>query len=153
MADIDDVDRRILNAIQEDGKLSLQELADKCLSTTATCWRRLNNLEQSGLVLGYHAIVDRKKLGYSICAFVNLSIEHQYKKFTPEIASQIEAREEVMECYATTGDSDFTFRVIAKDIDTYNLFIQEFLFTLPGVSNVRSSIALREIKQTTRVPV
>ncbi|MEM9495220.1 MAG: Lrp/AsnC family transcriptional regulator [Pseudomonadota bacterium] len=154
MTQLDDLDRKILSVLQERGKLSAQELADATgQSSPATCWRRLKSLQEAGFIEGYQAVLDRRKLGYRICAFTHISIERQYKDVIKEIEEKIVARPEVLECYATTGDDDFTLRVVARDIDDYDAFIQNFLFALPGVSRVRSSLALREVKQTGRVPI
>ena len=151
---LDDMDRRILRAVQEHGKLSAQELADVIgHASAATCWRRLKSLEETGYIEGYRAAVNRRKLGFHVCAFVHISIEHQYKDIIQKIEKKIMNRPEVLDCYMTTGDSDFTLRVVAKDIDDYERVIQTFLFELPGVSHVRSSIALREVKQTNAIPV
>lgn len=151
---MDDTDKKILSVLQERGKMSAQELAEAVgASSSATCWRRLKSLEEAGYITGYRAVLDRRKLGYNVCAFVHLSIERQYKNIIAEIESKILERPEVQECYATTGDSDFTLRVIARDIQNYDDFMQKFLFELPGVSQIRSSIALRELKQTTKLPL
>ena len=151
---MDETDKKLLSVLQQRGKLSAQELSDAAgVSSSATCWRRLKGLEEAGYIKGYRAILERKKLGYNVCAFVHLSIERQYKDNIDEIEAKILHHPEVQECYATTGDSDFTLRVLAKDIDNYDAFMQKFLFELPGVSQIRSSIALREIKQTTEIPI
>ncbi|MEO1251076.1 MAG: Lrp/AsnC family transcriptional regulator [Pseudomonadota bacterium] len=151
---MDDTDKSIITVLQDRGKISAQDLAEAAgVASAATSWRRLKSLEEAGYVLGYRAILDRQKLGFKVCAFVHLSIERQYKTIIEEIEAKILERPEVLECYATTGDSDFTLRVIAKDIDDYDRFLQKFLFELPGVSQIRTSIALRELKQTTKIPV
>ena len=153
-ATLDDIDRRILRAVQAQGKLSAQELADETgHASPATCWRRLKSLEETGYIEGYRAVIDREKLGFRVCAFVHISIERQYKDIIRKIEEKILKRPEVLDCYMTTGDSDFTLRVVARDIEDYERFIQTFLFELPGVSHVRSSIALREVKQTQSVPI
>lgn len=76
---LDKLDRKILSTVQSSGKIPLQQTADSCNSTSATVWRRLNNLEENGIITGYQAIIDRRKLGYNICAFVHLSFEKQQK--------------------------------------------------------------------------
>ncbi len=153
-AELDDVDRRILRAVQDKGKLSAQDLADETgHGSPATCWRRLRSLEEAGYIEGYRAAIDRRKLGFHVSAFVYLSIERQHKDIVSKIERKILDRPEVLDCYMTTGDSDFTLRVVARDIDDYERFMQTFLFELPGVSHVRSSIALREVKQTNALPV
>ncbi|GAB4520190.1 Lrp/AsnC family transcriptional regulator [Amphiplicatus metriothermophilus] len=150
---LDAQDRKILAALQKRGRLSSQELAEETGVSPATCWRRLKALEEAGVIEAYRAVLDREKLGLAVCAFVHVSIERQYPEYVDEIEEKIRRRPEVLECYATTGDADFTLRVVARDIADYDRFLQKFLFELPGVGRVRSSIALREIKQTTELPL
>lgn len=153
MMEIDDIDRRILSALQRKGRLSAQELSEAAGASPATCWRRLRALEDAGVVHGYAALLDREKLGLAVVAFVHVTIERQYAKAVAEIEKKIRARAEVLDCYATTGDADFTLRVIARDIADYDRFLQKFLLELPEVRQVRSAIALREIKATTELPL
>jgi Lrp/AsnC family leucine-responsive transcriptional regulator len=150
---IDKQDREILKAMQKHCRVSSQELSEQVNISSATCWRRLKALEKSGVISGYHAQLSRRAMGFEICAFVNISIESRYAKVVDEIELALKQRPEVLECYATTGESDFTLRVVAKNIDDYDQFLNKFLFELPAVGQVRSSIALREIKQTTQLPL
>lgn len=151
--ELDAQDRRILAALQENCRLSVQELADNTGVSAATCWRRWRALEESGVIAGYGARLDRDMLGLAVCAFVHVSVDRQYSEVVAGMVEQIRRRPEVLECYATTGDADFTLRVVARDIADYDRFLQNFLFELPGVGTVRSSIALREIKQTPSLPL
>lgn len=153
VVDLDAQDRRILSALQENCRLSVQDLADKIGLSAATCWRRWKALEESGVITGYGARLDRDMLGLAVCAFVHVSVDRQYSEVVAGMVEQIRRRPEVLECYATTGDADFTLRVVARDIADYDRFLQNFLFELPGVGTVRSSIALREIKQTPALPL
>ena len=105
------------------------------------------------MISGYRAILDPAQVGCAVTAFVHIAIDRQNEEVVAGFESRIKARPEVMECYATTGDADFTLRVLARDIAGYDRFLQDFLFKLPGVSRVRTSIALREIKQTTELPL
>lgn len=150
---IDDADRKILAALQRHCRLSAQELADATGISSATCWRRVKSLEDAGIIKAYRAILDREKIGLAVTAFVHVTIERQYANVVTAIERKIRARPEVLECYATTGDADFTLRVVARDIVDYDRFLQTFLLELPEVGQVRSSIALREIKETTELPV
>ncbi|MEZ5896919.1 MAG: Lrp/AsnC family transcriptional regulator [Parvularculaceae bacterium] len=149
----DDTDRKLLAALQQNCRQSAQELADATGLSAATCWRRLKALEDSGVIKAYRAILDRARAGFAVTAFVNVMIERQYTNVIEEIENKIRARPEVLECYATTGDSDFTLRVVARDIQDYDRFLQKFLLELPEIGQVRSSIALREVKETTVLPV
>ncbi|MFN3960886.1 MAG: Lrp/AsnC family transcriptional regulator [Parvularculaceae bacterium] len=153
MIELDDLDRRILSALQRNGRLSAQELAERAGASAATCWRRLKALEEIGAVRGFNAVLDREKLGFSVVAFVHVTIERQYAEAVAEIERKIRARPEVLDCYATTGDADFTLRIVARDIADYDRFLQKFLLELPEVRQVRSAIALREVKATTELPL
>lgn len=152
-ADLDAQDRKILAVLQKRCRISAQELADETGISSATCWRRWRALEEAGVISGYRALLDRDKIGYGVCAFVHISIDRQYSEVVGGLYEKIRRRPEVLECYATTGDADFTLRVVARDIAGYDRFLQDFLFALPGVGRVRSSIALREIKETTELPL
>lgn len=153
MIDLDELDRRILSALQRDGRLSAQDLSEAAGASAATCWRRLKALEEAGALKGYGAALDREKLGFAVIAFVHVTIERQLAKAVAEIEKKIRARAEVLDCYATTGDADFTLRVVARDIADYDRFLQKFLLELPEVRQVRSAIALREIKATAALPL
>jgi DNA-binding Lrp family transcriptional regulator len=148
-----EADRRILAALQKDSQLSAQALGEVAGLSAATAWRRVTALEAAGVIRGYAAILDREKAGFAVAAFVHISIERQYANVVAEIERKIRARPDVLECYATTGDADFTLRVVARDIADYDRFLQTFLLELPEVGQVRSSIVLREVKATTELPV
>ena len=152
-AKIDKQDRAILDLLQRNCRLSSQEIADAAHVSPATAWRRQRALEEAGVIKKYCAILDRENLGYAVTAFVHVSVERQNPKTIAEIEKKVRDRPEVLECYATTGDADFTLRVVARDIADYDRFLQLFLFELPGIGQVRSSIALREIKHTTDLPL
>ncbi|WP_262694736.1 Lrp/AsnC family transcriptional regulator [Kordiimonas aquimaris] len=150
---LDKQDQRILEVLQNNCRISTQELATQANVSTATCWRRLRALEESGIIDSYRAVLNREKMGYNVCAFVHISIERQRYKIVEEIEQEIIAHPGVLECYTATGDADLVLRVVAADINDFDHFLQGFLFKLKGVSRVRSSITLREIKQTTEIPV
>lgn len=152
-SDIDAQDRRILELLQANARVSTQEIADYAATSPATAWRRQRALEERGVIKKYCAILDREKLGFAVSAFVHLSIERQNPQVIAEIEARVKKRPEILECFATTGDADYTLRVVARDIADYDRFMQEFLFNLPGVGQVRSSIALRETKYTTDLPL
>lgn len=150
---IDEIDQKILRVLQRRCRLSAQELAEATGISAATCWRRLKALEESGVIKDYRAILDREKIGMAVTAFVHVSIERQFTKVVSAIEKKMRARPEVLECYATTGDADFTLRVVARDIVDYDRFLQTFLQELPEIGQIRSSIALREVKETTELPL
>lgn len=149
---LDKQDQRILEVLQKNCRVSTQELAAQANMSTATCWRRLRALEESGIIESYRAVLNREKMGYGVCAFVHASIDRQHYKIVEEIEQEIIAHPGVMECYTATGDADLVLRVVAADINDFDRFLQGFLFKLKGISRVRSNITLQEIKQTTEIP-
>lgn len=153
LTQIDKQDQKILEILQTQCRLSAQEISEIVGVSTATCWRRIKALEESGIIKSYNAILDRKGLGFEICAFVSVSIERRYSNVVDELEQAFINRPEVLECYVTTGESDYTLRVVAKSVEDYEFFLKNFLFQLPEVKQVRSSIALNEIKQTTDLPL
>lgn len=152
-ANLDKQDQRILSILQKNCRISSQELALKANVSAATCWRRLKALEETGIIESYRAVLNREKLGYNVCAFVDVSIERQHYQVVENIEEKIVAHPDVLECYTATGDADLVLRIVAKDINDFDQFLQGFLFKLDGVTHVRSSITLREIKQTTELAV
>lgn len=150
---LDASDLKLLRILQKRCRGSSQELAEETAMSPATCWRRMKALEERGFIKEYSAKLDRRALGFMLSAFVHVSIDRRYSEVVEDVAVEIAKRPEVLECYATTGDSDFTLRVVAKDIEDYDNFLENFLFRLPGVGQVRSSIALREIKHTSELPI
>lgn len=149
---LDETDRQILRALQRQGRLSMQELANVTGLASATCWRRLKALEKDGIIDGYRAVLNREAAGFSVTAFVHITVERQSEHIVADLDSKIRNKVEVLECYATTGDADYTLRIVAHDIADYDRFLQN-LFKLKGIGQVRSSIALREIKATTELPI
>lgn len=150
---LDKIERQILTVLQAEGRLTNQQLAERIKMSPAACWRRVKQLEQRGVIQNYAAILDRKQAGFNFCIFVHVSLSRHVKENVEEFEAAIKSRPEVLECYATTGDSDFILRVVAQDIESYDRFLEEFVFGLPGLLQVKSSIALREIKFDTRLPL
>lgn len=150
---IDQTDRTILAALQREGRISNQQLADTVGISTAACWRRVRALEASGVIDGYHARLNRELLGLELCAFVHVSLSRHQKQSTGGFEAAVKDRAEVLECFATTGDADFILRVVTADIKSFDAFLEDFLFGLEGISQVQSNIALRELKFETTLPL
>ena len=146
---MDKIDLRILDALQRSGRISNQALADLVGISTAACWRRVRILEDDGVIERYAALLSRSKLGLDLCAFVHISLARHVKESTLPFEQAVMERPEVMECFATTGDADFILRVVTSSIEAFDKFLENFLFGLPQVSQVRSNIALRELKLDT----
>ena len=145
-------DRRILAELQHDSLLTNQELADKVGMSSSATWRRVKSLEEEGVILRYTAIVDPKKAGFGLASMVHVSLARHEQKHVEHFIREVLQHPEVLECFATSGEADFHLRVVVEDIDAYNTFLDNFIFRLPGVSQVRSNIVLKEIKADTALP-
>ena len=150
---LDAHERRILIELQNDGRLTNQELAQRVGLSPSACWRRVKALEESGVILRYAAILDPKKVGLGECVFAHVTLARHSLAMTHEFADSIRDRPEVMECFFTTGDADILMRVATPSVSAYDKFLEEFVFSAPGISQVRSNFALRQIKFETALPI
>ena len=149
---LDRKDRRILIELQRDSRLTTQELADRVGMSTSATWRRVRSLEEAGIIDRYAAIVDTRKSGFGLSSMVHLSLARHEQKNVDHFVREVRKHPEVLECFQTSGEADFHLRVVVEDIDAYNAFLDDFIFKLPGVSQVRSNIVLKEIKTDTALP-
>lgn len=145
-------DQALLAELQVDSRLTMQELADRVGMSTSACWRRVKALESSGVISRYAVIVDAKKAGFGLSSMVHVSLARHEQKNVDHFIREVSRHPEVLECFATSGEADFHLRVVVEDIDAYNVFLDNFVFKLPGVSQVRSNIVLKEIKADTSLP-
>lgn len=150
---IDRVQRQILAELQANSHISNQELADRVGLSATPCWRRVRDLEESGLIRRYVALLDRRKLGLNTCVWVNLKMRSHNAAVVEQVERQIQSRREIVECYELSGENDYLLKVFLGDIDAYSLFMHQFLLKLPDVDVVRSIVALREVKNDTAVPI
>ena len=145
-------DRRILTELQRDGRLTMQELGERVGMSASACWRRVRNLEESGVIDRYAVIVNAREAGFGLSSVVHVSLARHEQQNVDHFIREVLRHPEVLECFATSGEADFHLRVVVEDIDAYNRFLDEFIFRLPGVSQVRSNIVLKEIKADTALP-
>ncbi|MBD9397165.1 Lrp/AsnC family transcriptional regulator [Pseudomonas sp. CNPSo 3701] len=149
---VDKVDIAICDRLQRDGRLSNVKLSQQVALSEASCWRRQKRLEECGVIEGYQAILNRKKLGLGVMAFVQISCTDHSEEATARFESIIACAPQVLSCHNTTGEADFLLQVVARDLDSYSRFVEKVLRALPGVSSIRSNISLREMKTTNRLP-
>ncbi|EIM24886.1 Lrp/AsnC family transcriptional regulator [Microvirga lotononidis] len=149
---LDRQDEHILAQLQKEGRTTNQQLAEDVGMSTSACWRRVRSLEETGVIVGYSALVDREKAGFATSAILHVSLERHDAKFVDEFVSRVTERAEVMECFATTGDADYHLRVVVRDMKAYNAFLDEFMFRLPGIRYVRTNVVLKEIKTSVALP-
>jgi Lrp/AsnC family transcriptional regulator, leucine-responsive regulatory protein len=152
--DIDRYDRQILQLLQEDGRISNQDLADRIGLSPSPCLRRVRALEDAGLIAGYRALLDARKLGLSLMALIHISMD----RHTPDRFESFEAalREipEVMECLLITGqDADYQLKVFVRDMDAYQELLLNRITRIQGVTGVHSSFVLRRVVDKTALPV
>lgn len=146
-------DLAIASRLQQDGRMSNAKLAEELAMSEASCWRRQKRLEEAGVIEGYQAILNRRKLGIGVMAFVQIVCTQHSQDVTAAFERIILASPHVLACHNTTGEADFLLQVVAQDLDEYSRFVEKTLRTLPGVLSIRTSISLREVKATNRLPV
>jgi len=146
-------DLELLRQLQTDARLSNAELAEQLGVSASACYRRVKALETDGIIKEQVALLDPVKLGLAFHAIVHVSLSRHNRSDVDAFIAKVCERPEVVECFSTTGDADFHLRVLTADTGGYNAFLDEFLFGLPGVSQVRTNLVLREIKQTTALPI
>lgn len=149
---LENKDRLLLTELQRDGRLTMQQLAERVGMSTSACWRRVKALETDGVISRYTVIVDPRKAGFGLSSMVHVSLARHEQKDVDHFVREVSRHPEVLECYATSGEADFHLRVVVEDMDAYNRFLDDFIFKLRGVSQVRSNIVLKEIKSDTALP-
>jgi len=152
MISLDAIDRRILDRLQKSGRLSNADLAEQVGLSSSPCWRRVKALEDAGVIKGYAAQVDAKSVGLSVNVFMSVSLSTQVEKALQAFERAAAERPEVMECYLMTGDSDYLLRVVVPDLEAYERFVMDFT-KIPGIAQIRSSFALRPVKQGAALPL
>lgn len=150
---LNDQDRRLLRALQTDGRVSNQDLAETAGMSASACWRRVRALEEAGVIRGYAALVDARSAGLAFHAIVHVMLTRHDHGHVDTFIAEVRRRPEVLDCFATTGEADYHLRVVCADLDAYNRFLEGFLFRLPGIANVRTNLVLKDIKQETSVPL
>lgn len=151
--EIDVTDLRILRELQADSSLSNVALAKRVNLSPSPCLTRVRRLEELGLIREYVALLDPAQLGLKLNVFISVSLKDQNRASLQEFESRVCAREEIMECYLMTGESDYLLRVATTDIEALERLIIEQLSPIPGVEKIRSSLALKQVRYKTSLPL
>lgn len=151
--ELDRIDHRLLEHLQRHGRASNVELAAVAHLSEPQCNRRHRRLEEEGFITGYHARLDTVRLGFGVVAFVHLSMEKGHIQELPDFKGLIADLAQVQECYSVTGDFDYVLKVIERDLQSLSRFLMDTLMRLPGVTSVRSSVCLEEIKDSSVLPL
>ena len=149
---LDAIDRKILELLQADGRMSLAELAEKVGLSPSPCLRRVRMLED-GVISRYVAVLDQRAVGLPVSVFVSIKLEKQRQESLDRFAKAIERWPEVLECYLMTGSRDYWMRVVVPDLDAYERFVKQKLTRVEGIASIESSFALEQVKYTNVLPV
>ncbi|MFD0910142.1 Lrp/AsnC family transcriptional regulator [Ruegeria arenilitoris] len=150
---MDQIDRKIVRALQQDGRITVLDLAEKVGLSPTPCARRLDRLRRDEVITGYSAQVDPEKLGFGVTIFVSVELEKQDRNAIDAFERAILRCDEVMECYLMTGSRDILLRVVARDLTAFDAFLENRLMQIPGIRNLRSNFALRAMVKRDVLPM
>ncbi|MDR3436770.1 Lrp/AsnC family transcriptional regulator [Telmatospirillum sp.] len=146
-------DARILSALQQDGRLTNQDLAQRVGLSTSPCWRRVHQMEDAGLIQGYRAILDRQKIGLGVLAFVRVKIDSHSEDEARKFEIDVQRLDRVIACYSIAGSADFLLQVVARDLDDYADFAMAVIRRLPRIKEMETSFVLKEVKPLSGLPI
>jgi DNA-binding Lrp family transcriptional regulator len=153
MGTLDKFDVKILHELQADARLTNAELAQRVGLSAAPCWRRVRALEEAGFIKGYHAEIDRHKIGMGVLAFVRLDADRNTGEGTREMEDAIRKIPEIVACHYISGAGTFELQVVAKDLDSFSQFARKVLINLPNVKDLHTSFSLGEVKASSALPL
>ena len=153
MANIDEIDRRLLAELQAEGRITNVELAQRVGLTPPPCLRRVRTLEEEGVIRGYHADLDASKLGYAITVFALVSLKSQAEEALRQFEDHMRGLPEVRECHMLNGEIDFILKIVSKDLQSFQEFLTSKLTPAPNVASVKTSLTIRTAKQLPGVPL
>lgn len=153
IVELDALDRRILNELQANGRITNQELSERVGLSPSPCLRRLKQLEGDDVITSYVALVDPAKVGLSVTAFVRVRLDQQDDRHLAIFEAAVTKFPEIMECYLMTGDADYQLRILVESLNAFEDFLRHKLTKIQGVSQVTTSFALRPVVYKTTLPV
>lgn len=149
----DRVDVRIMTLLQRDGRLPNVELAQQVALSPSPCLRRVRQLEESGFIRGYAALLDPRRIGLGLQAYVSVTLDKRREPCVQAFHNAVQAAPEVLSCMALTGEMDYLLHVVAEDLEHFSRFLMDRLLKLEGVANVKSSFVLQSVKESTQLPL
>ena len=150
---IDRIDRNILTILQQEGRISYTELADRVGLSTTPCMERVKRLERDGFITGYHASVNPQMLNYNLLVFVEIALSYQSPAAFEPFNRAVITLPYILECHLVSGDADYLLKARLHDMSQYRELLGDMLLTLPGVKNSKSYIVMEEVKEQTQLPV
>jgi Lrp/AsnC family leucine-responsive transcriptional regulator len=151
--ELDAIDRRIIAALQADGRMTVQQLAAQVGLSASPCARRVRLLEQAGVIKGYAALIDQAQIGLPISAFASIKLARQHEEDLDSFASAVSRWPEVVDCYLMTGQRDYLMRIVVRDLEAYERFLKEKLTRLSNVASIETSFALGQVKRSDHLPL
>jgi Lrp/AsnC family leucine-responsive transcriptional regulator len=150
--EFDPTERQILRLLQQDGRMSNVALAERVGLSESPCFRRVKRLEEAGVIAGYAALVDQRKLGLDVTAWVQVTMEKQPADATDAFVAAVQAEDHIVECHAMSGSQDYLMKVVARSIDHFSELCMDRILKFPGVMHVESAFSLKEIKHARVLP-
>ena len=151
--ELDSYSLALLGELQKDSRQTVQQLADAVGLSPTPCWKRIKEMEALGVIRGYTALVDREKVGLNLAVIVEANLSQHTEALVRSFEDAVAASPQIVRCLSTTGPSDYVMTVLVADVKHYEQFLHDTIFKLPGVTHVRSSIVLKELKSEVRLPV
>lgn len=149
---MDTKDRQIVRLLQQDGRLTNQDLAERVGLSPSPCLRRVRLLEQAGVIQGYGAIVDQQRYGLPVTAFIRVRLERHARDLVQQFEEAIRQLDEVMDCHLLTGDADYLLRVIVADLEAYERFIRRKMHAIAGIASLDTTFAYGVVKSSRTFP-
>jgi len=153
MKSLDTFDIKILRELQQDAEISMQDLGEKVGLSHTPCWRRVKRLEKDGVIRKRVTLLDADALHLPVNVFVHVTLKNHRENGLTLFEEAVQDIPEIVECYTVSGDRDFLLRVVVADVSAYEHLLKHTLINLPGVDNLSSTFALRQVKYTTEYPL
>lgn len=150
---MDNLDHKILKILQQDGRIRMGDLAEQVGLSATPCARRVARMEEAGIITGYGARVDQRKIGQAVTVFVTLELDRQSVEAVSDFTKRIATFEEIVECQLMTGSPDILMKVVVPDLEAFDHFLETRLMTVPNVRNMRSSFTLRTLSRRAALPM
>ena len=149
---MDEIDRKVLRVLQRDGRITNQDLAAQVGLSPSPCLRRLRNLERSGVIEGYTAIVDQRRYGLPLDIFVRIKLERHDEDTVHRFEESVRSTAQILECYLITGSSDYLLHVAGESLEAYEHFMRDKLRLIPGIGAIETSFAIKQVKKRRAFP-
>lgn len=153
MKPFDATDQAILLALQRDARQTMAELAEHVSLSQSPCWRRVRQLEESGVIEGYHAALSRKHLGYGVTGFIHLQMQNHTAETTAAFEREVMALPQVVSCHNLSGNYDYLIEAVETDLESFSTLVRNKIRCLPGVKEIATSFSLKEVKAAGSLPV